>query len=377
VVVVGNTVAQSIPHILLDRTDTDVAVMGEGDETIVDLLDNLRDGRDLSSVLGIQYRRNGEIVSTPPRPVIADIDEIPFPDWDIFNMEVYVQSASGAIDEPLPPVPRDSLRAMPVNTARGCPFKCTFCYHVFRGERYRTRSPESIIKEMQYLNERYGINYFLFHDDLTFFSVRQTEAFADALLDSGLRVFWRGSCRSGLFTHDEHIKVAQKLRRAGCMSLFYSLESADPGILNWMNKKVGPDAFSRQVEILRKADLASNTSIVIGYPNETEETIKTTMDCCIANGLYPSAGYLLPQPGSPMYEYALRHGHIPDEEEYLLRIGDRQDLHLNMTQMSDEHLQATVKGELARCSNELGLQLSGGKLLKTGFYRQPKRESKQ
>ncbi len=372
-IVVGNSVASSIPETLLTKTGADIAVLGEGDETIVELLECLRASQDLSAVKGICYRQNGAIKRNPLRPVMPNIDDIPVPDWDVFDVESYIQNLSGALNEPLPPIPRDQIRAFPINTARGCPYDCTFCYQVFRGSKYRWRSPASIIKEMRHHHERYGINYFSFSDELTFFSPKQAEAFADAMLASGLPVYWDADCRSGLFTKDEHVEIARKLKQAGAVALSFSLESANPDILEWMNKKVGIEAFSRQVEILKRAELTALTSIVIGYPTETEETIKATMDCCIGNGIYPSAGYLLPQPGTKMYEYAQQHGFIKDEEEYLLSMGDRQDFRLNMTKLPDDELQAITKRELARCSQELGLGLKDGALLKTGFYRAPKR----
>ncbi|MFH0960337.1 MAG: radical SAM protein, partial [Pseudomonadota bacterium] len=261
---------------------------------------------------------------------------------------------------------------LPLNTARGCPFKCTFCYHVFRDVKYRWRSAESIVREMRQNYDDYGINYFVFADELTFFSLKQAESFADAMLASGLQVYWAAGVRSGLFNKDEHVQVANKLKRAGCIYLGFALESSNPEILKWMDKKVSPEDFSRQVAILRKAGLTCFTSLVLGYPNETPETIKATIDCCIANEIYPSAGYLLPQPGSPIYDYALQHGYIKDEESYLLAMGDRQDLRLNMTSMSDAQLEDIVKNELARCSRELGLNLSAGTLLKTGHFRTTK-----
>ena len=369
VIIVGNTVAQSIPQLLLNKTVVDIVVMGEGEETIVELLRSLDSSQTLDGVRGIVYRAGKEVISNPSRPVVDDVDTIPMPDWDLFDIEVYVQSQSASLNEPLPPISRHQIRAMPINTARGCPYKCSFCYHSFRGVKYRRRSPESIIREMRQRHERYKVNFFMFYDELTFMSAKHAESFADALIDSGLQVYWYADVCSGIFVEDRHVDVVKKLRRAGCMSLSFSLESADPDILKWMNKRAGPKAFSRQVEILGRGGMASLTSIVIGYPNETEETIKATIDCCIASGVYPSAGYLLPQPGTPMYDYAVEHGYIKQEEQYLLRIGDRQDLHVNMTQMSDEEMQEITERELARCSQELGHELSGAQLLKTGFYR--------
>jgi anaerobic magnesium-protoporphyrin IX monomethyl ester cyclase len=372
-IVVGNTVAQSILRTLLSKTEADIAVMGEADETIVELLGRLQTSGNLEGIRGIWYRQKDEIIAQPPRPVIEDVDQIPTPDWDIFDIETYIQSASKRPDDPLPPIPPEQIRSMQINTARGCPFKCTFCYHTFRGETYRWRSPASIINEMRLFNQRYGINHFTFHDELTFFSIKQTLAFAEALQTSGLQVWWMADCRSGLFTEPEHVAVAKKLKAVGCLSLSFSLESSDPEILKWMDKKVGPEVFLRQVDLIRQADISMHTSLVFGYPNETEATIKATIDCCIEAGIYPSAGYLLPQPGTPMYDYAREKGYIKDEEAYLLALGDRQDLRLNMTQLTDERLETTVKRELERCNQALGLELPTGGLIKTGFYRDPKK----
>ena len=377
VIVVGNTVAQSIPHVLLSKTAADVAVTGVGDETIVELLERLQTSRDLEGIHGVWYRRNDTIVSNPPRPVIENIDQIPIPYWDLFDMEVYIQRTITPMDEVLPPIPFEEVRPMVINTARGCPYNCTFCYHIFHGEKYRWRSAESIVREMRHHHERYGVNHFIFADELTFFSPKQAEHFADGLLATGLQVWWVGDCRSGLFSKDEHVEVARKLKQSGCMALGFALESADPDILKWMDKKVGPEAFSRQVEILRKAGVIPCTSLVLGYPIETEGTIKATIDCCIASGVYPSAGYLLPQPGSVMYDYAMEHGYIQDEEAYLLTMGDRQDLCLNMTQIPDDKLEAIVKRELLRCRNEVGLDLPDEALLKRYSGRLPRHDERQ
>jgi anaerobic magnesium-protoporphyrin IX monomethyl ester cyclase len=368
-VVVGNTVASSIPKILLGRTRADIAVMGEGDETIVELLRRLETSRDLEGIRGIHYQRAGSVVANPPRPVIADIDTLPFPDWDLLDVEAYVQSLSRRPDEPLPPISPDRIRAMPINTARGCPFQCTFCYHAFREARYRCRSAASVIAEVRDRHQRYGINLFAFNDELTFHSIPQAESFADAMIASGLNVWWKADVRSGLFSKDEHVEVARKLQRAGCLALGFSLESADPAILKAMKKGATPAAFLRQCEILQRARVSPFTSLVIGYPMETEATIRATIECCTSAGIYPSTGYLLPQPRTPMYDYAREHGFISDEEDYLLALGDRQDLRLNMTGIPDDQLAAVVQAELAKCSRTLGLNLHGSGLLKTSVYR--------
>lgn len=375
IIIVGNTVASSIPEILLNRTDADIAVIGEGDVTIIELLENINFKRSLSSVKGIYYKEGDKVLRTEHRSVILNIDSIPCIEWDILDVNVYINSLSANLNEPLPPIPKNQIRAMPINTARGCPFNCTFCYHVFVGQKYRYRSPESIINEMIECNKRYGINFFSFNDELTFFSLNQAMNFATKMIENGLKVWWDADCRSGMFSRDEDVYVAEKIKEAGCVALSFSLESASPDILKWMNKKISPESFTRQCEILKKAGLPALTSIVIGYPNESKETIRQTIDCCTKNRIYPSAGFLLPQPGTAMYDYAVSKGIIKNEEDYLLSIGDRQDLHVNLTDMSNEELQSVVKDELAKCSCELGIGLKEETLLKTGYYRAPKNQN--
>jgi len=367
VIVAGNSVADSIPELLLSRTEVDIAVLGEGDVTIVELLDALENSRPLDNVRGICFKKNGMISCTPRREAIKDIDSIPSPNWELFDVESYVRRGIGAVPEPYP-MPRDQIRPFWINTARGCPFNCSFCYHVFKKDGYRFRSPESILREIRALQEEYRINYFAFNDELTFFSKHQAEEFVDRLLESGLEFYWNADIRANLFTEGD-LKLLEKIKESGCVGFGYSLESADAHILESMNKHIEVDHFVRQAKALEKAGLASWTSLVLGYPDENPETLKRTFGVCYDLNIYPSSGYLLPQPGTPMYALAKKKGLIADDEEYLLRIGDRQDFTLNFTKMSDEEFQGEVKKHLKRIADKLGLALAEGKLLKTGHYR--------
>lgn len=227
-VVVGNTVASSIPDTLLRNTQADIAVLGEGDVTFPDLLNAIEYGRELDTVPGIAYIDGGTLVETPERPLIKDLDSLPHPMWELFDVEFYIKNMSRNANEPLPPIERTRIRAFNINTARGCPYRCTFCYHAFYEQKYRWRSPSSIVEEMRELNCRFGINLFNFHDELTFFSAKQASEFAACLQDANLNVYYAADCRSGLFCREDHIEIARKLKRSGCLSLSYSLESASP-----------------------------------------------------------------------------------------------------------------------------------------------------
>jgi len=137
-----------------------------------------------------------------------------------------------------------------------------------------------------------------------------------------------------------------------------------------MNKFITVDQFETQTRILQKAGIMTMTSIVIGYPKETIETIQKTFDVCYELGIYPSTGYLLPQPKTVMYEYAKKKGLIKDEEEYVLKIGDRQDYTINLTDhLTREQMETAVKRNLKRLATKMKLGLDEKNLLKTGHYR--------
>lgn len=367
-IIVGNSVATSILEILLKRTKVDIAVISEGDETIVELLQAISESRPIGDVKGICFLEDGKVVCTKPRPLIKDISSLPFVDFSIFDVEIYIDNSKHEVSDPLP-IPREEVRALPVNTARGCKANCSFCYHVFVGKPYRYRTAESIVAEIKLLIEKYSLNYIHLWDELTFFSKKQALELVQKMLEEDLHFYWTAQCRGNLFNKDEDIEIIKKMKEAGCLGMQYSLESADIVILKAMNKKMSVEQFSKQTQLFQNAGIATWTSLVIGYPQETPETIRKTFDCCVENKIYPSVGYLLPQPGSPMYDYAVENGFIEDEEAYLMSMGDRQDLRTNMTEMDNEQLESLVFEGLKRCNEELKMGLERDKLIKTQYWR--------
>src|SRR3989338_3798504 len=302
-IVVGNSVATSIVDTLLTCTEVDIAVMGEGDITIIDLLEAISKSMPIDEVRGICFRKDGAIFRTPARPLITDLSTLPFIDYSIFDIEIYLENSKNWIFDKIP-VPREDIRALPVNTARGCIARCGFCYHVFQGMKYRYRTPDSIVAEIRDMIDKYSLNCICFFDELTFFSKKQALQLSSEILEENIKIYWTADCRAALFNDKKDLFIINKIKEAGCVGLGYSLESAEPDILKAMNKHLTVEQFSKQTALLREGGIATLTSLVFGYPQETPETIKKTFDCCIENKVYPSAGYLLPQPGSQIYKYA-------------------------------------------------------------------------
>jgi radical SAM superfamily enzyme YgiQ (UPF0313 family) len=366
IIIAGNTVADSIPHILLSRTEVDIAVIGEGDETIVELLQTIDRGIPLVHVRGIVYKEGPNLIATEPRPVIRDLATIPFIDYSLWDMETYINGFSPVIPFKLLPdhLRQQDIRGMCINTARGCINQCTFCYHVFRHSPYRHRPWEHVIREISQLMDRYGINYFAFFDELTFNTRKSVTDFIKIVRESGISFYWEADCRGNLFTREEDVEILRELKNLGCVRIGYSLETASPEILAMMNKRVTPEQFTFQSNLFKKAGLPIGTSLVFGFPQETPETIRRTIDCCISNGVYPSPGFLLLLPGSPMYDWAIKEGYIKDEEEYILALGDRQDLRINITGMSDDEFKDALLTELKRANKVLKAGLDEDHLLK-------------
>ena len=341
-IIIGNSVAGSIPELFLKNSAADMAIMGEGEISTAELVLSIIKDEDFTKISGIAYKRlDGKVVVNPKRKGVKKLDDFPMIDWSIFDTEAYFKKSYARAFG----LEGQEVRVMPVVTARGCAFRCTFCHFVFENDPYRYRSPENIILEIKRNIEQYDCNFISFWDDLSFASLPQAERFADAIIASGLKFFWSAAVRVDLFGNPKHefnrrLAVAQKFKEAGCLSLGFSLESANKEILEMMNKKIEAQYFLNQVEVLDQVDITSMISVVFGYPIETHSTINETFQMC-KDAIYPSMGsyyrYLLLE-----CSYALKNGYIVNEDRYLDLITERQDLCVNMTKMSDEEVKAAI-----------------------------------
>jgi anaerobic magnesium-protoporphyrin IX monomethyl ester cyclase len=398
-VIVGNSVGSSMPEILFHHTPVDTIILGEADVTIVELLKALGSGKALGEIVepfkpiphtngdlpstyegkgipGLVFRDSkGRIVNNGRRPAVKKVDDLPWPDWDLFDVQTYIERGRLTAHENVHYYAPEQAVVFPVNTARGCVFKCTFCHYVFWNDPYRHRSPTSIVGEIRRNQEKYGANYIHFWDELSFHKLGPAERVLDALIAADLGVHFTAAVRSDLFgrpdlAYEDRRRVAEKFVKAGCLVLAFSLESGDDGILDAMNKRVKAQFFRDQVKILREVGLVTSTSLVFGYPQETPETISRTLKLCEELNIYPSAGYLLPFPSTGMWKHAVDNGFIRDCEQFLLDVTERQDFIINMTTMPDDVYVRTVTDGLADLNRKFGNTLEANALFKTGGYQE-------
>lgn len=350
-IVVGGSVGTSVPNIILEKTIVDIVCIGEGERTIVELLNALREEKDLTTVEGIAFKdKNNQIVRNKPRQPCRDLDKVPLPSWDLFPMEIYLNNPVGALNRNkwIDGKSDSNIRSMNMVATRGCPYECIYCYHDFMGGGYRHRSAQNIVDEIKILHEKYGVGYIHFMDDEFCLKKSFVHDFCKAMKTQfNRRVMWGCSGRVNLMTED----LITAMVEAGCILLGYGIESGSQKMLDVMKKRVTVAQAKEAVRLTQRYLGWADCSFVIGTPGETRATIEETIDFCKELNLTPEVIFFMtPYPGTELYQLALGQGKIVDEEQYLLNLGEQgEKIRVNFTDMSDEELyniQAEMIAEL-------------------------------
>jgi len=273
-VIIGGHGAYKIEEAILKRNkDVDIIVRGEGEETIVDLAESIKSKRSLKEISGICFRRGRDDVTiNPARPFITDLDSLPFPSRHLLPMESY-------ISEQLPSVlGKETFKATPLVSSRGCPFLCVFCASTnFYGHKWRPRSPENVVAEIGHLYQNYkklGLSGYTFADDNFLADPDRVVKICDLLIDCGLsHLKW--ICEARVSSADE--KVFSKMHEAGCRVVAFGIESGNDEVLKSIRKGITKDMVRRAVKMAKSTGLKIWGYFLIGLPKDTEETIKETI----------------------------------------------------------------------------------------------------
>lgn len=340
-IIIGGSVGTSIPHVILTKTEADIICIGEGEITIVELLDALQNKKNLASVDGIWFKNGkGDICKNKKRMTIKDLDSIPLPAWDLFPMDIYVKNPVGATNRNKwidGSNEGDIVLSMNLIGTRGCPYQCIYCYHDFMGETYRHRSAQNIINEMSVLYDRYGIRYFHFLDDEFCLKSNFVYDFCTQFRKKFDRtVTWGCTGRVNLMTEDLIATMAD----AGCVLIGYGIESGSQRMLDAMKKNATVEQAHEAIRLTKKYLGWADCSFMIGTPGEDSGTIQETIDFCKKAELTPEVIFFTtPYPGTELYSMALAQGKITDEEEYVLGLGEQgEKVRINFTAFTDKVL---------------------------------------
>ena len=312
------------PEYFLKKSGADCIVIGEGEITIVNLLDALEHKRSLGNVKGIAYTESGRFIQTTPQPLIQDIDTIPIPDWRLFPMDYYAMYRVGNI---LNSTDRVGL----VLSGRGCPFHCNFCYRMEAGS--RIRSPENILEEVGKLQKDYNLNFFLFQDELLMTSVERTEKLCNAFKGK-----FRWGCNGRLnFATPSLMKL---MKESGCEFINYGIEAVDDEALRNMNKALTVKQIYSGIEATLAEGIHPGFNIIFGNIGETKKVLQKDVDFLLRydeQGQMRTIRPVTPYPGTPLYEYAVKNGMIKDAEDFYENKHTNQDLPcVNFTNLSEE-----------------------------------------
>ena len=263
--VFGGPHASGTPETLTKHPFVDISVIGEGEQTFLELLSILERGGSLKEVNGICYIENGDVIRTAPRQLIGDLDSIPWPARDLVDMEKYYMDISSH---------RGIFPAYTVFASRGCPFDCAFCTSNIWGRRWRKRDPKKVVDEIEYVYEQFGRPGIKFGDFVFNVDRKWVEEICNELLSRGLDIKW--SAKTSI--HGMTPEFLDLMNSSGCVLLKYGGESADQEILSLLNKKQKPEEVEKVIKWTREADISPHLYFLVGVPKETEESKKRTFE---------------------------------------------------------------------------------------------------
>lgn len=331
-VIAGGYLASTVQS-LLRNAPVDVAVRGEGEITAVELADALMNGRPLDDVRGITFMKDGALFNTPAREQIANLDDIPFPDYRLVEMERYLVPAGKAPYFRFDPrFKRYEGVLIDIKTSRGCTNSCTFCYRHMRGIRHH--SPKYVVEHMKYLQDTFKAVFFNMDDELTISEDGWAEAFCREKKEKGLDCLFRiNSARVDLINE----KMLGELKDAGLVAITFGIESGSQKMLDMMHKRTTVEQNMKALQICRKLDLQTTVALVLGLPGENFLTVLKTAGFLMRCPHYPNIQEYeyddisdlrifapVAFPGTALYKQGQKLGVISDEHAYLWTLNDNQ-----------------------------------------------------
>jgi len=276
---------------LQECPELDAVVRREGETTFAEILQRLQNGKDLAGVLGTTIRTQDGSVRHEDRPLIQDLDSLPFPAYHLLPLDAFHHMGK---------------TIFPLTTSRGCVQWCDFCSTVrMFGRGYRMRSPKNVVDELEMIHKQYGESQFTFYDDAFTVNRQHVLDMCADIKARKLNVTW--DCETRVDMVDK--ELLETMRKAGCITVWFGVESGSEKILGAMHKKIKLDEIRLAFKTAQKAGLMTIASAVLGFPGETEETAWETIN--FITSLNPDdIGFYIatPYPGTPMYEQVKKEG---------------------------------------------------------------------
>ena len=307
--VVGGPHVSIVPSEFLNEAKSvDIAVTGEGEYTMLDIARYFERKMQLSDILGVAYRENGQIKVNEPRPLIENLDELPYPAYHLVNMEHYLTSKMGYRSF--------QVRAISMITSRGCPYNCCFCsVHLHMGRGFRAHSADYVLKHIQFVVDKFKVKNIFFEDDNLTFDLQRFEDICDGLIQKKIKIGWETP--NGVRADRLNLELLKKMKKSGCQSVFFGVESGDQQILdNVIGKSLDLNRVVETAKNARKIGLKTGGFYIIGFPGEKKENMQRTVDFALKLKRDYDVGMHLfmatPSFGTRLYEECKEKGYIQE-----------------------------------------------------------------
>ena len=283
VILGGPHVSFADKEVLTEEKSVDIVVRGEGEETLLEIVQQHQERRNLIKVSGITFRYDDQIIRCTDRPFIQNLDSLPFPAYHYLPIEKYRIYGK---------------RFLPIMTSRGCPFQCSFCVasQMF-GAKFRARTPKNVVDELEWLKEKYGADGVSFHDDTLTLDKQRIIRICDEIINRKIGLPW--GCQTRVDTVDR--EVLSKMRKANCNEVSFGVESGCQRILDAVKKRISIEQCEKAIKMAKEEGLFVAVSTIIGYPGETQESIIQTLD--LIRRIEPDDAWLCiatPYPGTEL-----------------------------------------------------------------------------
>ena len=287
------------------NADVDYLIAGEGETAFASFVNALAAGRDVRQTPNLWRREDGGVRANEPAPFIEDLDSLPFPAFDLIDRDAYWR------------IPRCGViywrrRYAAIITSRGCPYHCGYCHSLF-GRKWRARSAENVVAEMERWVREYGVGEFVFMDDMFNWSAERVEHVAQLILERGLNVslHFPIGLRGDIMTE----RGVTLLTQAGLHRCMYAVETASERLQILIRKNNKLDRLRHIIEFTRRQGVMVHGAFMLGFPTETEDEARATVDWAARSALHTAAFYrVIPFRGTLLAELAAQAGREPPAE---------------------------------------------------------------
>ncbi len=323
VTIVGGGIVSGDPEPAMEALEyADFGVIGEGEETMCELCRTLERGGDLSEIDGLIYKNGNGLVATNPRKECEDLDSIPWPDYQGFDLDKYLASTSPGISG------LNRHNTIFMLASRSCPYNCTFCFHT-SGKKYRQRSLDKFFAELDYMVSQYDITFVCMADELFAQKIARVKEFCERIKRYGIG--WWAQFRVDNIT----VELLNVLKGSGCQVMSFGLESADNRVLKSMRKHTTVEQIEHALKLVYDSAISLEGAFIFGDVAETVETAENTLKWWREHSQYRiSLNLITVYPGSGLYKHACEKGIIQDRLKFL-KDGCPQ---VNVSKMTDEQM---------------------------------------